>query len=66
MDSITKQIEQVAENICDNFCKYRDTCDENCECEWLRNGNECPLAKLCQEGRKHAYKYRNKSASINY
>lgn len=43
---ITKIIEQVTENICDNFCKYRDTCDENCECEWIRNGNDCPLERL--------------------
>ena len=42
----TQIIEEVSENICDNFCKYRDTCDENCECEWIRNGNECPLDRL--------------------
>ncbi len=46
MESITKQIETVAENICDNFCKYRDTCDENCECDWIREGNKCPLDAL--------------------
>lgn len=44
--SITKQIEEITENICDNFCKYRDTCDENCECEWIRDSHDCPLDKL--------------------
>lgn len=41
--TITKQLEALTENICDNFCKYRDTCDDNCECEWIRQGNDCPL-----------------------
>lgn len=31
-DNVKKIIEETCENICDNFCKYRDTCDENCEC----------------------------------
>lgn len=44
--SIAKIAEQVSENICDNFCKYRETCDENRECEWIRSGNECPLDRL--------------------
>lgn len=45
-DSVTRIIEEVSEQICDNFCKYCETCDENCECEWIRNGNKCPLDKL--------------------
>lgn len=36
-------IENVAGEICDHFCKYRDTVDENAECEWIRCGNNCPL-----------------------
>lgn len=44
--SVTKQLEDLASNICDNFCKYRDTCDENCECEYIRQGNNCPLDVL--------------------
>lgn len=39
-------ITSVAEDICDNFCKYRETADENCECDHIRNGNQCPLDKL--------------------
>lgn len=45
-ETVTRLIEEVAENICDNFCKYRDTADENFECEHIRNGGECPLDKL--------------------
>lgn len=46
MDSITKQLEDFAEDICDRFCKWRETCDDNCECQWIREGNKCPLDKL--------------------
>lgn len=46
MKSIIQLIEETSEDICDNFCKYRDTCDENCECEWLRSGNNCPLDRM--------------------
>lgn len=46
MESATKIIEETCETICDNFCKYRDTCDENCECDWIRQGNKCPLDNL--------------------
>ena len=44
--SITELIEEVAEEICAHFCKYRDTADENCECEPIRQGGRCPLDKL--------------------
>lgn len=44
--SVTDTIQEIAEDICDNFCKYRETCDDNCECEHIRNGNECPLDVL--------------------
>lgn len=44
--TITKQLEDIRENICDNFCKYKTTCDENCECDWIREGNKCPLDRL--------------------
>ena len=39
-------LQQLAEDICDNFWKYRETCDENAECEIIRNGGECPLDRL--------------------
>lgn len=44
--NIREQLEEVAENICDHFCKYNETCDENAECQWIREGNTCPLDKL--------------------
>lgn len=46
MDNIREIINQTVEDICDNFCKYRETCDDNAECEWIRNGHDCPLDKL--------------------
>lgn len=44
--SVTRIIEEVVNDICNNYCKYRDTSDDNCECEVIRNGGECPLNKL--------------------
>lgn len=44
--NITEQLEEFAENICDNFCKYAETVDENAECQWMTEGNICPLDKL--------------------
>lgn len=46
MDNVTKTIEEVCETICDYFCIYRDSCDENAECQWIREGNACPLDRL--------------------
>lgn len=43
---ITKMIEEVAGDICDNYCKYRDTSDDECVCQPLREGKNCPLDKL--------------------
>lgn len=38
---------EVAENICDNFCKYRDTVNENGECLYMiENEGKCPLDKI--------------------
>lgn len=45
-ESVTKIIQDVCEKICDDFCKYKDTCDDNCECEYIRNGNTCSLDRL--------------------
>ena len=44
--SITQIIEEVCQDICDNYCIYRSTCDENAECEPMRNGQKCPLDRL--------------------
>ncbi len=44
--SITEQLASLAEDICDNYCKYRETCDDNAECEVIRSGRKCPLDQL--------------------
>ena len=44
--SITRILENVAEDICDNHCKYRETCDEDALCDITHSGGECPLDKL--------------------
>lgn len=39
-------LQSVAEDICDNFCKYREACDEEGLCDIIRNGGTCPLDRL--------------------
>ena len=43
---VIKIIEEVCEDICNNYCKYRDTADEDCVCDAMRNGGKCPLDRL--------------------
>ncbi|MDE7185137.1 MAG: hypothetical protein K2O40_11875 [Lachnospiraceae bacterium] len=44
--TISQMLQEISEDICDNYCKYRDTADEEALCAPLRNGGECPLDKL--------------------
>lgn len=44
--TIADIITEVSEEICDNFCKYRDTADEENLCDYTREGKECPLDRL--------------------
>ena len=44
--NLMRVIEEVCEDICDNYCKYSETVDENFECEVIRSGEGCPLDKL--------------------
>lgn len=44
--SVQKIIQEVSEDICDNYCKYRETADEDNLCDPLRNGGSCPLDRL--------------------
>ena len=44
--NIVEILTELAENICDNYCKYRATCDDDCECESVREGKPCPLDVL--------------------
>ena len=44
--SVTQIISEVAEDICDNYCKYRETVDDDALCDVIRDGGKCPLDKL--------------------
>lgn len=46
--AIKKTINEVSEQICDDFCKYRDVTesDEDGVCDYIRAGNSCPLDRL--------------------
>lgn len=44
--TVQEIIREVSEDICDNYCKYRDTADDDFLCDVIRNGNSCPLDKL--------------------
>lgn len=37
---------ETCDDICRNFCKYAGTENDEAECEWIREGNECPLDRL--------------------
>lgn len=49
-ENITKSIRQIlqeiTDDICNNYCKYRDTGDEECLCDLIRDGGKCPLDRL--------------------
>ena len=44
--TVTELIEKIFEDICDNYCEYGHTVDENAECEIFRSGKCCPLNRL--------------------
>lgn len=44
--SIREILSEVCEDICDNYCKYRETADEECLCDKIREGGNCPLDRL--------------------
>ncbi len=44
--SVSKMIREVCEDICNNYCKYRDTEDEENLCSRIREGGSCPLDRL--------------------
>ena len=41
--NITEELEEVMVNVCHNFCKYNN----KGKCQWIAEGHECPLNKLC-------------------
>lgn len=45
--NISESIQEVREDICDNYRKYRDTVDDDFLCDIIRDGGGCPLDRLC-------------------
>lgn len=45
-ESISQILKKIREDICDNYCRYRDTADEEMQCDITRNGGICPLERL--------------------
>ena len=54
--SVIEIIEEVCEIVCDELCKYRDSTDENCECDYIKKNGTCPLSKLYQAGEQNGQK----------
>lgn len=50
MNSLTKSasevLEEVRDDICNNYCEYRNTMDEDGLCDKTRDGGSCPLDRL--------------------
>ena len=44
--TIIKVLQEVVEDICDNYCKYQDTTDEEGICDCIRDGGKCPLDRI--------------------
>ena len=45
-ETVTKMIEDIASEVCDHLCKYRETADEESVCDYMREHEQCPLDKL--------------------
>lgn len=45
-ETVAGIIQETVDEICRNFCKYQETVDDNAECQWIREGNDCPLDRL--------------------
>ena len=43
---ITETIEEVSKEVCEKLCKYHETIDDDCVCDYMRQGNNCPLEKI--------------------
>ena len=49
---IRNAVQIFSEDICDNYCKYRDTADEDNICDAIREKGYCPLEALNFDIRK--------------
>lgn len=46
--AVAALLEDTAMVMCDEFCKYAKTSDENAECNYIRGGaHACPLNNIC-------------------
>lgn len=49
LTKIQKTVEELAENICDNFCKFSGSGSDG-NCIWCKtHNNECPLDEILEE-----------------
>lgn len=46
INTLQQIIHETCEDICDNYCKYRDTTDEDYLCDIMRDGGDCPLDRI--------------------
>lgn len=44
--SIVTIIGEICGDVCENYCKYRNTVDDYGECDAQRESGECPLDRL--------------------
>ena len=42
IESANDILREVCEDICDNYCKFRETVDEDCLCDVIREEGICP------------------------
>ena len=40
---ICDTLRELAEDICNNYCKYKETADEDLICDAIRENGYCPL-----------------------
>lgn len=46
IESMKEILREVSEDICDNYCKFRETADGDFLCDVIRSGASCPLDRL--------------------
>lgn len=44
--SLCDIIENVRIEVCTNLCKFRDSCDDDFVCDYVRENGYCPLDRL--------------------
>lgn len=44
--TIRQRMQEISEDICANYCRYRETADEDCLCDVIRDCGKCPPDRL--------------------